>query len=46
MADDARGLNEGVIGSYTAVGDGSTEGVGDPGPDGAHVGWADRLPLR
>ena len=32
-----------VIGSYAAVGDSFTEGVGDPGPDGAFVGWADRL---
>jgi lysophospholipase L1-like esterase len=32
-----------VIGSYVAVGDSFTEGVGDPGPDGAFVGWADRL---
>lgn len=29
--------------SYAAVGDSFTEGVGDPGPDGAFVGWADRL---
>ncbi|WP_225849455.1 SGNH/GDSL hydrolase family protein [Streptomyces sp. HPF1205] len=33
----------GIIGSYTAVGDSFTEGVGDPGPDGGLVGWADRL---
>ncbi|MCP9985670.1 SGNH/GDSL hydrolase family protein [Streptomyces sudanensis] len=32
-----------VIGSYTAIGDSFTEGVGDPGPDGRFVGWADRL---
>lgn len=32
-----------MIGSYVAVGDSFTEGVGDPGPDGAFVGWADRL---
>lgn len=32
-----------MIGSYTAVGDSFTEGVGDPGPDGTFVGWADRL---
>jgi lysophospholipase L1-like esterase len=32
-----------VIGSYVAVGDSFTEGVGDPGPDGSLVGWADRL---
>ncbi|CAG7652979.1 SGNH/GDSL hydrolase family protein [Actinacidiphila bryophytorum] len=39
----ARGLDAGAIGSYTAVGDSFTEGVGDPGPDGSFVGWADRL---
>ncbi|MEV6006570.1 SGNH/GDSL hydrolase family protein [Streptomyces sp. NPDC051976] len=43
MADDSQTLNNRVIGSYTAVGDSFTEGVGDPGPDGAYVGWADRL---
>ncbi|MDF3303166.1 SGNH/GDSL hydrolase family protein [Streptomyces tropicalis] len=32
-----------MIGSYVALGDSFTEGVGDPGPDGAFVGWADRL---
>ncbi|MCH0541741.1 SGNH/GDSL hydrolase family protein [Streptomyces sp. MUM 203J] len=32
-----------MIGSYAAVGDSFTEGVGDPGPDGRFVGWADRL---
>ncbi|MFS8202166.1 SGNH/GDSL hydrolase family protein [Streptomyces sp. CWNU-52B] len=32
-----------MIGSYVAVGDSFTEGVGDPGPDGAYVGWADRF---
>ncbi|MFD7552666.1 MULTISPECIES: SGNH/GDSL hydrolase family protein [unclassified Streptomyces] len=31
------------IRSYAAVGDSFTEGVGDPGPDGTFVGWADRL---
>jgi len=31
------------VSSYVAVGDSFTEGVGDPGPDGAFVGWADRL---
>ena len=49
MADDSRknqrGVNnrQGVIGSYAAIGDSFTEGVGDPGPDGTFVGWADRL---
>ncbi|MFI0719174.1 SGNH/GDSL hydrolase family protein [Streptomyces sp. NPDC021224] len=31
------------MGSYAAVGDSFTEGVGDPGPDGSFAGWADRL---
>jgi lysophospholipase L1-like esterase len=47
VADDAQTRREqdggGGIGSYTAVGDSFTEGVGDPGPDGVFVGWADRL---
>ncbi|NLU70854.1 SGNH/GDSL hydrolase family protein [Streptomyces sp. HNM0574] len=29
--------------SYAAIGDSFTEGVGDPGPDGVFIGWADRL---
>ncbi len=33
----------GSVGSYVAVGDSFTEGVGDQGPDGTFVGWADRL---
>ncbi|MBM9507133.1 SGNH/GDSL hydrolase family protein [Actinacidiphila acididurans] len=33
----------GAYASYIAVGDSFTEGVGDPGPDGAFLGWADRL---
>ncbi|MEU8540623.1 SGNH/GDSL hydrolase family protein [Streptomyces sp. NPDC048717] len=32
-----------AIGSYAAIGDSFTEGVGDPGPDGTFVGWADRF---
>lgn len=28
---------------YVALGDSMTEGLGDPGPDGGLVGWADRL---
>lgn len=28
---------------YVAIGDSSTEGLDDPGPDGAFRGWADRL---
>ncbi|GAA4813063.1 SGNH/GDSL hydrolase family protein [Streptomyces ziwulingensis] len=32
-----------MIGSYVAVGDSFTEGVGDRGPDGSWVGWADRF---
>lgn len=43
MADDANSKGDGAIGSYAAVGDSFTEGVGDPGPDGTLVGWADRL---
>ncbi|WP_327239420.1 SGNH/GDSL hydrolase family protein [Streptomyces sp. NBC_01318] len=49
MADDSRknqrGVNNrhGAIGSYAAIGDSFTEGVGDPGPDGTFVGWADRF---
>ncbi|MFI5805181.1 SGNH/GDSL hydrolase family protein [Streptomyces sp. NPDC051561] len=43
MADDSRSFSAGTIGSYAAIGDSFTEGVGDPGPDGAYLGWADRL---
>ncbi|MGP9017275.1 SGNH/GDSL hydrolase family protein [Streptomyces sp. BR1] len=43
MADDSRSFNSGTFGSYTAIGDSFTEGVGDPGPDGVFVGWADRF---
>lgn len=49
MADDSSNIQQGVIdrqgaiGSYAAIGDSFTEGVGDPGPDGTFVGWADRL---
>ncbi|MGY0057086.1 SGNH/GDSL hydrolase family protein [Streptomyces sp. LZ34] len=43
MADDAKRLNSGVIGSYAAIGDSFTEGVGDPDPEGVFIGWADRL---
>ncbi|MDX6356296.1 MAG: hypothetical protein QOF98_3199 [Streptomyces sp.] len=43
MADDSQNDDKSVIGSYTAVGDSFTEGVGDLGPDGTYVGWADRL---
>ncbi|MER5871969.1 SGNH/GDSL hydrolase family protein [Streptomyces sp. NPDC002044] len=32
-----------TIGSYAAIGDSFTEGVGDPGPGGSFLGWADRL---
>ena len=28
---------------YVAVGDSFTEGLEDPGPDGRHLGWADRV---
>lgn len=46
MADDSKNDSRtviGSVGSYVAVGDSFTEGVGDPGPDGTFVGWADRL---
>ncbi|MFF2731501.1 SGNH/GDSL hydrolase family protein [Streptomyces sp. NPDC058008] len=43
MADDSRNRQRGTIGSYAAIGDSFTEGVGDPGPGGTPVGWADRL---
>ncbi|GAA1546004.1 SGNH/GDSL hydrolase family protein [Streptomyces albidochromogenes] len=43
MADDSRTFRAGTIGSYAAIGDSFTEGVGDPGPGGAFIGWADRL---
>jgi lysophospholipase L1-like esterase len=29
--------------SFIAIGDSFTEGLNDPGPDGRHRGWADRL---
>jgi lysophospholipase L1-like esterase len=31
---------------YVAIGDSSTEGLEDPGPDGRYRGWADRLALH
>lgn len=43
VADDSRNRQHGSIGSYAAIGDSFTEGVGDPGPDGTFVGWADRF---
>ncbi|WP_330241694.1 SGNH/GDSL hydrolase family protein [Streptomyces sp. NBC_00525] len=49
MADDSNNIQQSAvdrqdaIGSYAAIGDSFTEGVGDPGPDGTFVGWADRL---
>ncbi|MFJ1896527.1 MULTISPECIES: SGNH/GDSL hydrolase family protein [unclassified Streptomyces] len=49
MADDSRNIRQGVINrqgaieSYAAIGDSFTEGVGDPGPNGTFVGWADRF---
>ncbi|WP_406089871.1 SGNH/GDSL hydrolase family protein [Streptomyces sp. NBC_01013] len=49
MADDSNNIQQGVInqkgaiGSYAAIGDSFTEGVGDPGPGGTLVGWADRF---
>ncbi|WP_225801612.1 SGNH/GDSL hydrolase family protein [Streptomyces sp. NK15101] len=43
MADDSRSTDKNAFGSYAAIGDSFTEGVGDPGPDGAYAGWADRF---
>ncbi|MEU6483738.1 SGNH/GDSL hydrolase family protein [Streptomyces sp. NPDC046887] len=43
MADHSTFSERDVCGSYAAIGDSFTEGVGDPGPGGAFVGWADRL---
>ncbi|MFF0448860.1 SGNH/GDSL hydrolase family protein [Streptomyces sp. NPDC004609] len=45
MGDDSRREkeNRNGYGSYAAIGDSFTEGVGDPGPDGTYIGWADRL---
>ncbi|WP_344025679.1 SGNH/GDSL hydrolase family protein [Streptomyces luteireticuli] len=43
MADDSKSLSKSAIGSYAAVGDSFTEGVGDPGPGDSFIGWADRL---
>lgn len=35
-----------MIDSWIAIGDSFTEGVGDEGPDGACIGWADRLAVQ
>jgi lysophospholipase L1-like esterase len=43
VADDSIFRDSDAFGSYVAIGDSFTEGVGDPGPDGRYVGWADRL---
>ncbi|MFD7719785.1 SGNH/GDSL hydrolase family protein [Streptomyces sp. NPDC059814] len=49
MANDSRNIRQSVINrqgaieSYAAIGDSFTEGVGDLGPDGTFVGWADRF---
>ncbi|MEU9748459.1 SGNH/GDSL hydrolase family protein [Streptomyces niveus] len=43
MADDSRSTTRITFGSYAAIGDSFTEGVGDLGPGGIYVGWADRL---
>ncbi|MEU0405122.1 SGNH/GDSL hydrolase family protein [Streptomyces sp. NPDC006197] len=43
MADDSRSTDKNAFGSYAAIGDSFTEGVGDPGPDGTYTGWADRF---
>ncbi|MEK8173199.1 SGNH/GDSL hydrolase family protein [Streptomyces sp. M19] len=48
MADDSKRWISGGIGSYAAVGDSFTEGVGDPGPDGCssagRTGWPSCCP--
>ncbi|MDI2128776.1 SGNH/GDSL hydrolase family protein [Yinghuangia seranimata] len=41
---DVPGLD--AVHSYVAIGDSFTEGVGDPGPDGSLIGWADRFAVR
>jgi lysophospholipase L1-like esterase len=49
VADDSKTDKNDAIGSYrsyTAIGDSFTEGVGDPGPDGRYIGWADRLAVQ
>ncbi|AEW97317.1 lipolytic enzyme [Streptantibioticus cattleyicolor NRRL 8057 = DSM 46488] len=46
IPDPSRASGAPGIGSYAAIGDSFTEGVGDPGPDGVFVGWADRLAAR
>ncbi|MEU6733450.1 SGNH/GDSL hydrolase family protein [Streptomyces physcomitrii] len=43
MAADPTSFRRDEFRSYAALGDSFTEGVGDPGPDGSCVGWADRL---
>lgn len=43
VATESTSSSRDLIRSYAAVGDSFTEGVGDPGPDGRFVGWADRL---
>jgi lysophospholipase L1-like esterase len=43
VGDDATQHTGPVFGSYVAIGDSFTEGVGDPAPDGGCLGWADRL---
>jgi len=43
VTGESTAFTAGPIESYTAIGDSFTEGVGDPGPDGTFLGWADRL---
>jgi lysophospholipase L1-like esterase len=43
VADDSRSRTNSTFGSFAAIGDSFTEGVGDPGPQRQFVGWADRL---
>ncbi|QKW10247.1 SGNH/GDSL hydrolase family protein [Streptomyces sp. NA04227] len=43
MAAESTSSSRDEIRSYAAIGDSFTEGVGDPGPGGSCLGWADRL---
>lgn len=43
MTDTGTTSAAGPYPSYVAIGDSFTEGVGDPGPNGVFIGWADRL---
>ncbi|MGA4540035.1 SGNH/GDSL hydrolase family protein [Uniformispora flossi] len=45
-ASSSSGATGSPVRSYVAIGDSFTEGVGDPGPDGTLIGWADRFAVR